>query len=59
MLLLIGDLIEALLASFNGAYEWLLPRVYPEMIKETLRFFEELSTSRVITGVHSGLALCV
>lgn len=59
MLLLIGDLIEALLASFNGAYEWLLTRVYPEMIKETLRFFEELSASRVITGVHSGLALCV
>ena len=30
-----------------------------EMIKQALWFFEEFSTTDVITGVHSGLALCV
>ena len=59
MFLLIGDLIEALLAAFNGAYERLLTSVDPKVIEETLRLLEELSTSRVVTGVHCGLALSV
>jgi len=45
MFLLIGDLIEALLAPFNGAYERLLTSVDPKVIEETLRLLEELSTS--------------
>ena len=59
MFLLIGDLIEALLAPFNGAYDRLLTSVDPKVIEETLRLLEELSTSRVVARVHCGLALSI
>lgn len=59
MLLLISNLIEALEAAFHRAYKRLLTSMDSEVIKETLWLLEELSASRVVTGVHGGLALSV
>jgi hypothetical protein len=59
MLLLIGDLVEALMTALNGACERLLTSMDSEVIEEALRLLEELSTSRVVTRVHSSLSLSI
>jgi hypothetical protein len=59
MFFLIGNLVKALEAPVNRAFEWFLSGMCAEMIEQALRLFEELTTTDVITGVHSGLTLSV